>query len=144
YYRILQQKDAVRNEYNSYQNLTVARERAEALARDRLPEFQVDQARQDELRARNRYILAVERYLDSLDRFKLQLSLPLGYTLILNEQPLKYLEAAGLLPVAYEEEEALDIAIASRLDLLNEIDRFEDAFRKIGVAENQLKADVNL
>src|SRR5690606_34926554 len=64
YYRILQQQDAVRNEYNSYRNLPVARERAEALARDRLPEFQVDQARQDELRARNRYILAVERYLD--------------------------------------------------------------------------------
>ncbi len=144
YYRILQQKDAVRNEYNSYQNLTVARERAEALARDRLPEFQVDQARQDELRARNRYILAVERYLDSLDRFKLQLSLPLGYTLILNEQPLQDLEIAGLLSVPYEEEEAIHIAINSRLDLLNEIDRFEDAFRKIAVAENQLKADVNL
>lgn len=144
YYRILQQKDAVRNEYNSYRNLTVARERAEALARDRLPEFQVDQARQDELRARNRYILAIERYLSSLDQFKLELSLPLGYNLVLNEQPLKDLEAVGLLAVPYEEEEAVEVAINSRLDLLNEIDRFEDSYRRIGVAANQLKANVNL
>lgn len=144
YYRILQQKDAVRNEYNSYRNLTVARERAEALARDRLPEFQADQARQDELRARNRYILAVQRYLDSLDEFKLDLGIPVGINLVLDEQPLQDLEAAGLLPVSYPEDEALEIALQSRLDLLNEIDRFEDAYRSMGVAANQLKADVNL
>jgi outer membrane protein TolC len=104
----------------------------------------VDQARQDELRARNRYIIAVERYLDSLDRYKLDLSLPLGYNLVLNEQPLKDLETAGLFAIPYQEEEALEIAINSRLDLLNEIDRFEDSFRKIKVAANQLKANVNL
>jgi outer membrane protein TolC len=144
YYRILQQKDAVRNEYNSYRNLSIARERAEALARDRLPEFQADQARQDELRARNRYILAVESYLNSLDQFKLELGLPLGYHLVLDEQPLRDLEAAGLLAVPYLEEEAIGIAISSRLDLLNEIDRFEDAYRQIGVAANQLKANLDL
>jgi len=144
YYRILQQQDAVRNEYNSYRNLTVARERAEALARDRLPEFQADQARQDELRARNRYVIAVERYLNALDLFKTELGIPIGYHLVLDEQPLRDLEAAGLPPVTYVEEEAIAIAIESRLDLLNEIDRFEDAVRRTRIAANQLRADVNL
>ncbi|HVY71021.1 MAG TPA: hypothetical protein VHH73_13900, partial [Verrucomicrobiae bacterium] len=62
YYRLLQQKDIVRNEYNNYQTLVQARERAEALGRDRLPEIQVDQARQDELSAKNRYVVAVQDF----------------------------------------------------------------------------------
>lgn len=144
YYRILQQKDVVRNQYNSYQNLTLARERAEALAEDRLPEFQVDQARQSELSARNSYILAVERYQATLDQFKLELGLPLGYEILLNDAPLHDLLEAGLIPVGVGEEESISLAVETRMDLLNEIDRFEDSKRKILVAANQLQPGLNI
>lgn len=145
YYRILQLQDAVRNEYNSYQNLTVARQRADAWAEsERLAEFQANQVRQDELRARNRYVLAVERYLNALDGFKIDLGIPVGARLVLDEQPLQDLAEAGLIPVAYDEDQALEIALQSRLDLLNEIDRFEDSQRRVAVASDQLKADLNI
>jgi len=144
YLRLIQQQDAVRNEFNTYENLVRGRERAEALARDRLSELQTDQARQDELRARSRYIFAVEAYLNSLDAFKIDLGIPTGYEVVLDDQPLRDLESVGLVPVPFTEGEALAIALGARLDVLNEIDRFEDAKRKIVVAANQLKPGLNL
>lgn len=144
YYRLLQQKDLVRNEYNNFQTLVLARERAEALGRDRLPEIQVDQARQDELSAKNRYVVAVQNFQTQLDQFKQTLGLPLGVELTLDDAALEELNKTGLIPVPIDEPRGYQIAVSNRLDLLNEIDRFEDSQRKIRVAANRLKADVNI
>ncbi len=144
YYRLLQQKDTVRNTYNNYRNLLLARERAEALSKDRLPAVQVDQARQDELRAKSSYLLSVESYKISLDRFKNTLGLPIGVEISLDDAALEDLTRAGLLPVQLTETDGYAIAVKSRLDLLNEIDRFEDSKRKIKVTANALKADLNV
>jgi outer membrane protein TolC len=144
YFRLLQQQDTVRNQYNNYLSLVRFRERQEDLAKDRLPPFQVDQTRQDELRARNSYILAIERYQSSLDQFKITLGLPLGYDIRLDENALKEMENIGLLPLTLTETDANQIALDHRLDLLNEIDIFEDSKRKITIAADRLKADLNL
>ncbi len=143
YFRLLQQKDAVRNEYNNYNNLVLARERAEALSRDRLPAFQVDQARQDELRAKVRYISTADNYVAAVDRLKLLLALPLGEDLMLEDADLEDLRKLGLEDIRLSDAEAFAFTIAKRLDLLNEIDRFEDSKRRIKVAANALKADLN-
>ena len=144
YYRLLQQKDTVRNTYNNYRNLLLARERAEALSVDRLPAFQVDQARQDELRAKSSYLVAVEGYKNALDRFKNTLGLPIGVEISLDDAALADLTKAGLLPVQLTETAGYEIAVKNRLDLLNEIDRFEDSKRKVKVTANTLKADLNI
>lgn len=144
YYRLLQRRDVVVNEYNNYQNLIRSRQRAEALAGDRLGELQVDQARQDELRARNRYIVSVERYRGELDSLKLSLGLPLGETIILNDQALADLMEEGLTQVHTDRERGFDHAVERRQDLLNEFDRLEDARRRTKVAANQMKADFNI
>jgi outer membrane protein TolC len=144
YFRLLQQQDTVRNQYNNYLSLVRFRERQEDLAKDRLPPFQVDQTRQDELRARNNYILAIERYQSSLDQFKITLGLPLGYEIRLDEGALKEMENIGLIPVSLNEAEASQTALDHRLDLLNEIDIFEDSKRKIMIAADRLKPDLNL
>ena len=143
YFRLLQQKDAVRNEYNNYNNLVLARERAEALSRDRLPAFQVDQARQDELRAKIRYISTAENYVAAVDRLKLLLALPLGEGLMLEDADLDELKKLGLEDIRLSDTEAFAFTIQKRLDLLNEIDRFEDSKRRIKVAANALRADLN-
>jgi outer membrane protein TolC len=109
-----------------------------------LAPFQADQAVQEELSARNTYILAVERYRTALDEFKITLGLPAGYEIRLDETVLTDLEAAGLLPVPLKDEEAFHLALDRRLDLLNEIDQFEDSKRKIYVVANTLKPDLNL
>jgi outer membrane protein TolC len=144
YYRLLQQKDTVRNGYNNYQKLVRAREQAEALSKDRFSGLQVDQARQAELGAKTSYILAVQSYQTRLDAFKTTLALPLGVELSLDDGALGDLNRAGLAPLFLDEREGYRVAVERRLDLLNEIDRFEDSKRKITVAANRLKADLNL
>lgn len=77
YLGVLQQLDQVRNAEENYRRLVFAAGRARRLAEGgRLPEIQVDQATQDELRARNRWISARESYQRRLDDFKILLGLP--------------------------------------------------------------------
>lgn len=144
YCRILQEKDRVRNEYSNYRNLIAFTERATELAKDRLPRFQVDQAKQDELRARNRYIVAVNSYRNRIDQFKLSLGLPIGDDVMIDDSVLRALEAAGLPGVPLDADDALALAVESRLDFLNEIDRFEDSKRKLEVAADAFKPGLNL
>ena len=46
---------------------------------------------------------------------------------------------AGLLPVGISDEGGYELAAAKRLDLLNVIDKFEDAKRKVYVARDKLR-----
>ncbi len=144
YLRLVQQQDTVKNQYNNFQSRVSLRERSVALSYDRLAPFQADLATQEELAARNSYILAVERYRNSLDQFKITLGLPVGYEIRLDENALKELEAVGLLPVPLSEDQSYRIALEKRPDLLNEIDTFEDSKRKIVVAADRLKPDLLL
>lgn len=145
YYRILQQRDVLRNEHRNYQSLILVRKRVEELVgRGDFSQIQVDQAKQDELNAKNRYVAAVQNYEAGLDQFKNTFGLPLGTGLGLDDSVLAELNRVGLLPVTANEGEGYEVAVQRRLDLLNEIDRFEDSQRKIGVAANQLRADLNL
>ncbi len=142
YYRLAQLKDTIYNEYNNYQSLVRSRKRSEALAKDRLPEFQVDQTRQDELRSRNRYISAVDDYFDDLDDFKKQLGLTLDTKLSIDDSSLDKLTQQGLKPVPVTPQKAFATALRSRLDFLNEIDQFDDSKRQVKVAADALQAEV--
>ncbi len=145
YFRVLQDKDAVRNSYNNYLNLQKARDRAEAMAEaERLARYQVDQARQSELSARVKYLKAVESYGQALDGFKQRLSLPLGEALRLEDRALTDLVAQGLTPLELDERHGYLMAVTNRLDVLNEVDRFEDAQRKVRVAASDLKPGLDV
>jgi len=145
YFRVLQDKDAVRNSYNNYLNLQKARDRAEAMAEaERLARYQVDQARQSELSARVKYLKAVESYRQALDGFKRRLSLPLGEALRLEDRALTDLVAQGLTPLELDERHGYLMAVTNRLDVLNEVDRFEDSQRKVRVAASDLKPGLDV
>ena len=145
YYRVLQQRDVVRNEWNNYQNLIRARDRTENLAKaGRLPEFQVDQARQDELRSRDRWVRSIQTYYQRLDNFKIMLGLPTDANVDLDDTDLKKLAQAGIRQPALSAEEAITMAMEHRLDLMNARGSVEDAERKVKVAENGLGGGVNL
>ncbi|MEX2382636.1 MAG: TolC family protein [Opitutales bacterium] len=77
YFSVLQQLDQIANTEASYRRLVLLVERTEALHdRSRVTGIEVDQARQDLLRSRERWIGAQENYSRALDRFKLTLGLP--------------------------------------------------------------------
>jgi outer membrane protein TolC len=144
YLGLVQQQDTVRNQYTNYVNRVTLRERSEALAFDRLARFQADLTVQEELAARNSYILAVQRYRETLDDFKVRLGLPLGDEIQLDENVLREMEAIGLVPAPFTEEAGFKVALDHRLDLLNEIDQFEDSKRKIDVAKDFVKPELTL
>jgi len=144
YFRLLQQKDSIRSQYTNYRNQSRSRERAEAWGKDRMSPKEVDQARQSELAAKNSYLNAIESYRDALDNFKIALGLPLGTKIQVDDQAIAELTSQGVPPLTYSETAGYGLAVTNRLDLLNVIDQFEDAKRKIHVAARDLKADLNI
>lgn len=77
YLSVLQQLDRVRNAAENYKRVASSTRRARRLAdAGRLPEIQVDQSVQDELRARNSWISAIQSSEQRLDQFKISLGLP--------------------------------------------------------------------
>jgi outer membrane protein TolC len=77
YLSVLQQLDRVQNSADNYQRVVSSTRRARRLAdAGRLPEIQVDQSVQDELRARNSWISAIQAAEQRLDQFKISLGLP--------------------------------------------------------------------
>jgi outer membrane protein TolC len=77
YLVVLERLDAVRNAEGNYRSLVASARSSRRLAdAGRLPEIQVDQAVQNELLSRNRWIIARESYQRSLDSFKSLLGLP--------------------------------------------------------------------
>ena len=145
YLTVLQQRDVVMNQWQNYLSLKAGRERAEWLAKaERLAQFEVDQARQDELSAYNRWVVEREAYVNSLDAFKITLGVPVATEIALDPSEMKRLAALGLQHPDIRLEDAIDKALVTRLDLANVRDGLEDARRKILVAEDNLKGDVDL
>lgn len=95
YLSVLRLWDSVENAEDNYRRLISSTRRAQRLATaGRLPEIQVDQSRQDELRARNQWVSAQASYQRQLDAFKLTLGLPTDAPIELDRGELAALSAA--------------------------------------------------
>ncbi|QNN21665.1 TolC family protein [Planctomycetales bacterium ZRK34] len=96
YLRVLQNLDTVENAQGNYERLIISARRARRLAdAQRLSNLQVDQARQDELSARDNWISAQQNYEASLDSFKISLGLPTDAKVILDHSELQRLADAS-------------------------------------------------
>lgn len=144
YFSLLTQKDIVRNNFSNYTNRVETTKYLEARAVDRERKSNADDARTSELSARRDYINSLASFMTSLDAFKIRLGLPVSETLYLDDRDLKELMAAGLAPVDISSKAAFRISVEKQMDVLNAIDKFEDTKRKVRVAADQLRADLNV
>lgn len=145
YYRVLENRQQVENEQTNYDNLVRIRKRAEALGEaGRLPELQVDRAKQDELRASDSLDRARQNYLQSLDAFKVTLAIRPEASLVLDPADLEALSERDMAEPPIEREESLGMALQNRLDLSTIREKVEDAERKVQVAANALKPGLDL
>ncbi len=144
YFRLLQQKDTIYNEYNNYQSRIESTRYLRARSVDREKALDVNQAEQAELSSRNRYINSIVRYRNSLDSFKIRLGLPQTVDLRLQDAEMESLEEIGLILSGLDVDTSFRYAIEHRLPLLNAIDQFEDSKRKTVVAANRLKPSLGL
>jgi len=144
YYQLLEQKMVLSNEENNYQQLVANRQRSEMLGEaGRLPLFQVDQARQDELKAYERMITARTIYQEEVDQFKVLLGLPANAAIRFSDKEAEELTVRALPVLQLDLAQALEISLQKRLDLMSALDAVEDAGRKVAVSRDNLRADLS-
>ena len=96
YLAVLQQQDRVKNAESNYESLLAATREATWRAKaEKLRSIQVDQAKQNELRARNRWIRDQQSYARQLDSFKITLGLPTDANIELDRAELERLAQAA-------------------------------------------------
>jgi outer membrane protein TolC len=147
YFRALQQGDVVENERRTEASIERLFDRAKEFGPEgagRIADFEVDRARQDLLRARDRRVRAEEAREAALDRLKLDLGLPPDTRLVLDADVVRRLVETGPDAALPSVEQEVATGRARRLDLKNARDRSDDAVRRVAVAEDALKADVTL
>jgi len=86
---------------------------------------------------------AVAQYQTALDQFKTRLGISIGEHIQLDDSPLRELAATGLVSVDIDSEGAFRLAVNKQLLILNAIDQYEDAKRKVLVAADQLRPGLN-
>lgn len=165
YMSVIQQLDQVDNAEDNYRRLASSTERAQRLAdAGRLPQIQVDQSVQDELRSSDRLTSARQSYAGRLDQFKITLGLPVDAEIELDRDELPQLaRTAGLAageqdkdkddgngaadrdaatargPLEMDSRQAIKIALEHRLDLRAALGRVYDAQRHAVVAADALR-----
>jgi outer membrane protein TolC len=145
YYRVLQQADKVTNALNNYLALQELTKRLEIEAdHGRTARFQVDQAKQNELNARDGHIRAQQNYEQELDLFKIRLSLSPEADIRLDPNELAALREVEISQPSYTVQAAMQTALERRLDLANLADAIEDAERNVAVAADGLGMELNL
>jgi outer membrane protein TolC len=145
YYRVLQQKNSVAISEASYQRQVESTNqlRMEVEVGQRAPS-EADEATQRLLSAENALVTAQQRYEQTLDRFKIRLSLPTDANILLDQNELAALEEIGISQPEYTEAEAIEMAVARRLDLANTRNGLEDSTRKLELAAEGLGVQLNL
>ena len=139
YFDLIQQQGGIRNLEAQLKSLEQLTGRMDALAASgREPYFEVQRSQQQVLFARDRLLSAKERYANSIDGFKIRLGMPATQNLelipIQIEVPIPYLNM----------NESMKTAWQLRLDLQTSEDQIDDARRRVAIAKNNMKADVDL
>ncbi len=144
YYRVLQDRDRVRNAWQAYLNFrdNVKRENAryeEGLAR----KADLAELQESELTNEQSWVNALRSYRENLDRFKISLGLTTSEQIVLDDRELGKLDIDET-HLAMSLDEAIQVALTSRLDLETVEDQLADSERRIEVAANGLLPDLDL
>ena len=145
YYRVLQQRNSVDIQQASYKRLVESTNqlRMEVDVGQR-PAYDLGEAEQRLLSAEQALVSARQRYAETLDSFKIRLALPTDAAVTLDPNELRALEQVGITPLEYSEEDAIQIALARRLDLANTRDGLDDVERKLVLSAKGLGVQLDL
>ncbi|GAB5389262.1 MAG: hypothetical protein Alpg2KO_22300 [Alphaproteobacteria bacterium] len=145
---VITARDAVRTRTSNLEGLERQSIRAARLADlGRLPGIQAEEARQNELRARDRLLTARTRLAAAEDTFRQRLGLPPDAQVTVSDDVLgnlRRLYAGDVARFEWPEDQAIRLALDHRLDLRRARGEVEDALRGIMIAEDQLKSDLDL
>jgi outer membrane protein TolC len=142
YYSVLGNRDAVRNSFLNFQGSRRAGDRTRALAAEgRTTQSDLGRIEQQELSAENAWIGAIRVYQRALDDFKIQLGIPVETKLVLDDRELQELRIRH---PDIKVDEAIQVALAARLDYQNVRDQLADSGRKVVLAADQFKPQLDV
>jgi len=156
YLRILEREKQIQNAEANYLSIVATRERVEYMGKaGRTSQTEVDQARQNELQAKNSLIATRQSLEAQMDSFKMTLGIPVDARIELeaselsrlSEETLSKLAEEAILSEADAEAQAAQYvltALENRLDLKTVKSRYEDAMRKVKVATDALDPSMRL
>lgn len=144
-YRVQQSLDQLKNERLNFESLLRLSTRNKRLAEaGQLSEIQVDQARQDELRSRNRLVTLQGNVERQLDNFKVFLGLPVGVEVSFESGILRALGGDSSFLKGLEEDRVVEFAIQHRLDIMTAFDQVQDATRREAILRDSLRVGLGL
>ena len=135
YYRVLQAEERLKIARASYERqLRTAEQTQLEVDVGQRAQSEADRIRQDLLNAENSIVSNEQSYKQTLDSFKVTLSLPTEANIILDPNELVALEELGVSEPEYTLEEAVQMALDLRLDLANTKDKLDDTGRSLVLA----------
>jgi len=139
YYDLVKQKQTIDNFQRNSDDVDYTHRKAKAMANvGKATEIEVLNARQNALDAENDLIVAEQNYELALDQFKIFLGLPTTARIdVLPTEP-------EFIPVDFDPESAVEVALANRLDFITQKDRLVDSERGLRIAKNSLLPDLDL
>ena len=145
YYNVLEQMnslDVIRASYE--RQIDTTNQLKMQVEVGQLAPSEVFEAQQQLLSAENSVVFAQQRYAQTLDNFKVRLSLPTNADITLDPNELKALEDMEINLPEYTVEDAIAMALEHRLDLANTRDGLDDTERKLILAAEGLGVQLNL
>lgn len=145
YYSVLLNRETAKNNYAGLlaNNLSLERERAFQVEGLRTL-LQVGRLEQSSLQQDLRWTSSITRYKRSLDNFKILLGLDADENIVLDDNEMALITETGMESPDLGLDQAIDLALQTRLDLYTELDRVQDSARKIEVAANALNPALDL
>jgi len=123
----------------TYEDSIFDQHKAEALRQvDRNKDEDVFLARRRAIDIENQLLSEEADYQEAVDRFKLRLGLPTDVPVVIDENDPPYE------PVALDADSAVRVALNNRLDLQNATERLEDDERRIRIAADALRPQLDL
>lgn len=145
YYGVLQNRDEVRNNWLGYQAFRRAVERERRLAEEgRVTQIDLGRQLQAEFGTESEWVRSIRSYKQDLDNFKILLGLSTDAPIVLDGSELDRLLERGIRHPNISSEDAVEVALVTRLDLYTARDQWDDGGRKVEVAANSLKPDLDL
>jgi outer membrane protein TolC len=135
YYNVLLQRELLEINRASYQRQLRSTERLRMQVDvGQLAQSEADRSEQSMLQARNNLISREQSYAQTLDTYKVTLSLPTDANITLDSNELVALGQLGVSAPQYSVEDAIEMALDLRLDLANSRDRLDDTKRSLALA----------
>jgi outer membrane protein TolC len=142
YYNVLRDRDTLRNNYRGLLSFRKSAERTRAFAQEgKTTQAELGRIEQQQLVTEGEWINAIRSYQLGLDQFKILIGLSTDARVVLDDKELSQLT---IIHPDVNVQEAVRVALATRLDLATVRDQFQDATRKVDVAANGLKTQIDL